>query len=69
MGFKHGQYLKFGAGNKDNQADAGLRSDAGWRGEMTYEEAPLANLYLTMLHKLGVEAASFAGSKSTVSEI
>lgn len=69
MGFKHGQYLKFGSGNEDNQADAGIRSDVGWRGEMSYQELPLSNLYLTMLHKLGVEAERFAGSDGSISEI
>ena len=69
MGFKHGQYLKYGRGNEDNQADSGISTDAGWRGEMNYEEAPLSNLYLTMLHKLGVETESFADSTGTLSEV
>jgi hypothetical protein len=33
------------------------------------EKVPLSNLYLTMLHKLGVEAKSFAGSTKTLSEV
>lgn len=69
MGFKHGQYLKYGSGNEDNQADAGIRSDAGWRGQMTYEELPLAKLYLTMLQRLGVETDSFAGCIDTLPEV
>ena len=69
MGFKHGQYLKFGQGNDKQQATSGISSDAGWRGEMDYTELPLSNLYLTMLHKLGVEAKSFAGSTETLSEV
>ena len=69
MGFKHGQYLKFGQGNDKQQATSGISSDAGWRGEMNYTELPLSNLYLTMLHKLGVEAKSFAGSTETLSEV
>ena len=59
MGFKHGQYLKYGQGNDKHQATAGISTDAGWRGEMNYTELPLSNLYLTMLHKLGVEARTF----------
>ena len=62
MGFKHGQYLKFGEGNDKNQATSGIANDSGWQAEMRYTELPLSNLYLTMLHKLGVEAKSFAGS-------
>jgi len=69
MGFKHGQYLKYGQGNEDNQVDAGLQSDAGWTGEASYEEVPLSNLYLTMLQRLGVETESFAGSKKTLTEV
>ena len=69
MGFEHGQYLKFGVGNEDNQADAGTSSDAGWRGEAGYEEEPLSNLYLTMLHKLGIETESFADSTGTFAEV
>ena len=69
MGFRHGQYLKYGTGNEDNQADAGIRSDAGWRGQMTYEELPLARLYLTMLQRLGVETDSFAGCTETLPEV
>jgi hypothetical protein len=69
MGFKHGQYLKYGQGNNKHQATAGISSDAGWRGEMNFSELPTANLYLTMLHKLGIEAKSFAGSTKTLSEV
>jgi len=69
MGFKHGQYLKYGQGNDKQQATSGISSDAGWRGEMDYTELPLSNLYLTMLHKLGVEAKSFAGSTKPLSEV
>jgi len=69
IGFKHGQYLKYGQGNDKHQSTAGISTDAGWRGEMNYTELPLSNLYLTMLHKLGVEAKSFGGSTETFSEV
>ncbi len=69
IGFKHGQYLKYGQGNDKHQATAGISTDAGWRGQMNYTELPLSNLYLTMLHKLGVEAKSFGGSSETFSEV
>lgn len=69
MGFKHGQYLKYGSGNEDNQATSGISTDAGWRGEVNYQELPLSNLYLTMLHKLGVETDSFGGSTTTLAEV
>jgi len=69
MGFKHAQYLKYGQGNDKHQATAGISTDAGWRAEMNYSELPLSNLYLTMLHKLGVETERFAGSTKTLSEV
>ena len=69
MGFKHGQYLKYGQGNEENQSTSGISTDVGWRGEMNYEELPLSNLYLTMLHKLGVETDTFGGSAKTLSEV
>ena len=69
MGFHHGQYLKYGQGNEDNQSDAGISTDAGWRGEMDYQELPLSNLYLTMLHKLGIETDHFADSTNTLAEV
>ena len=69
MGFRHGQYLKFGEGNDKNQATSGIANDSGWQAEMRYTELPLSNLYLTMLHKLGVEAKSFGGSTEALSGV
>jgi len=69
MGFQHGQYLKYGSGNKYNQATSGISTDAGWREEVNYQELPLSNLYLTMLHKLGVETDHFADSTNTLAEV
>ena len=69
MGFKHGQYLKYGQGNDKHQATSGISTDSGWQAEMRYTELPLSNLYLTMLHKLGVEAKSFGGSTERLSEV
>ena len=58
-----------GRGNNKHQATAGISTDAGWRAEMDFTELPLSNLYLTMLHKLGVETKSFGGSTETLSEV
>ena len=69
MGFKHGQHLQYGQGNEKNQAASGISTAAGWRADMGYTELPLSNLYLTMLHKLGVEAESFGGSTETLKEV
>ena len=69
LGFKHGHFLKYGQGNETNQSTSGISSDSGWQGAMNYTELPLSNLYLTMLHKLGVETNSFGGSSETLSEV
>ena len=69
LGFKNGRYLKFGTGNEDNQAGAGIVTDAGWRGKMEAEELPLAQLFVTILQRLGVEIQSFAGSTGTLSRV
>ena len=69
LGFSNGRYLKFGKGNEDNQAGAGIVTDAGWRGRVEVEELPLANLFVTVLQRLGVETDSFAGYTGTLSRV
>ena len=69
LGFENGRYLKFGVGNEDNQAGAGITSDAGWRGKVEIEELPLANLFVTILQRLGVETDSFAGYTGTLKRV
>jgi hypothetical protein len=69
LGFTNGRYLKFGIGNEDNQAGAGIVSDAGWRGRIEAEELPLAQLFVTILQRLGVETDSFAGYTGTLSRV
>ena len=66
MGFEHGQYRKY---NITNQATSGIANDSGWQAEMGATELPLSNLYLTMLHRLGVETDSFGGSTEALSEV
>lgn len=69
LGFTNGRYLKFGKGNEDNQAGAGIVSDAGWTGKMEVEELPLAKLFVTILQRLGVESDSFGGENGTLSRV
>ena len=66
MGFEHGQYRTY---NSSNQATSGIANDSGWQAEMRDTELPLSNLYLSMLHKLGVETESFGGSTEPLSEV
>ena len=69
LGFKNGRYLKFGKGNENNQAGAGIASDKGWRGKVEAEELPLSRLFVTVLQRLGVETQSFGGSTGTLSGV
>lgn len=61
LGFENGRYLKFGKGNEDNQAGAGIVSDKGWRSKVEVEELPLSHLFVTILQRLGVETETFGG--------
>jgi len=68
MGFKHGQFL-------DNAGASAYLG--GWKkGEKEpykmrppHNDRPLANLFVTMLQKLGVETDTFADSTGTVSDV
>lgn len=67
MGFKHGQYLNYGPDKPQGGAWLGGREP--WQIESKHEDKPLANLYVTMLQRLGVETETFADSTGTVEEV
>jgi Protein of unknown function (DUF1552) len=69
LGFTNGRYLKFGKGNEDNQAGAGIDTDAGWQGKVEAEELPLAKLFVTILQRLGIKTNSFAGYTGSLSRV
>ena len=69
LGFKNGRYLKFGKGNEDNQAHAGIASDVGWRSDPEHHELPLAHLFVTILKRLGVETDEFAGHQGDLARV
>ena len=69
LGFVNGRYLKFGKGNEDNQAGAGIDTDAGWQGEVQVEEEPLAKLFTTIAQRFGVETDTFAGTTGTLTRV
>ena len=69
LGFNNGRYLKFGSGNEDNQAGAGIVSDAGWRGKIEAEELPLAQLFVTILQRFDIETDKFAGISGTLGRV
>ena len=66
FGFSNGRYLKFGKGNEDNQAGAGIDTDSGWQGKVEVEELPLSQMFVTVLQRLGVETDSFGGVQGTL---
>ena len=67
MDFKHGQYLDYaGAHAFSGSWDGGQEP---WQREFTHEDTPLANLFLTMLHRLGIETDSFADSTGVIADV
>lgn len=67
MGFAHGQYLDFaGASAYAGGWDGGAEP---WQREFSTEEIPLANLFVTMLQRLGVQAESFADSTGALAGV
>lgn len=69
LGFTNGRYLKFGKGNEDNQAGAGIDTDSGWQSKVAVEEEPLAHLFVTILQRLGVATEEFAGYKGGLARV
>lgn len=67
IGFKHGQYLNYAGENQAGGAWNG--GTEPWQKEATREDIPLANLFVTMLQRLGVETDSFADSTGTLDDI
>ena len=67
MGFKHGQYLNYAGDNPDGGAWTGGREP--WQREISHEDQPLGNLFVTMLQRLGVETDSFADSTGTLDHV
>ncbi|MEO8494447.1 MAG: hypothetical protein ABI614_05225, partial [Planctomycetota bacterium] len=67
MGFKHGQYLNFAGDNPAGGAWSGGREP--WQKEVTHEDIPLSNLFVTMLQRLGVKTDRFADSTGTLDEV
>jgi len=64
MGFQHGQYVNYVGANAFGGSWDGGREP--WQQEFTHEDKPLANLFVTMLQRLGVETESFAYSTSAM---
>ena len=67
MGFKHGQYINHAGMNFQGGPWLGKREP--WQDEAKGEDLPLANLFVTMLQRLGVETDSFADSTGIVEHL
>ena len=67
LGFKHGQYLNYAGDNPQGGAWTGGREP--WQKEITHEDIPLSNLFVTMLQRLGVETDEFADSTGTIADV
>ena len=64
MGFNHGQYINnAGANPQGGPWDGGQEP---WQEDIQKEDAPLGNVYVTMLKQLGVQVDSFGGSNGEV---
>ena len=64
MGFSHGQYINnAGANPQGGPWDGGQEP---WQEDIQKEDAPLGNVFVTMLKQLGVQVDSFGGSNGEV---
>ena len=67
MGLRHGRYVDHAGGEMFGGAWTGGREP--WQQEFEREDRPLGELYLAMLHRLGVPAESFAGCDSPLAGV
>lgn len=67
MGFRHGRYLNLAGANPEAGAwDGGTEP---WQKEVSREDVPLSDLFLTLLHRLGVETETFGGSSTAFGQV
>ncbi len=64
IGFAHGQYINHAGTNFQGGPWMGSREP--WQDKATGEDLPLCNVFLTMLHRLGVQTDSFGDSTGTL---
>jgi len=67
MGFQHGRYINHAGMNFQGGPWLGKREP--WQNEAKEEDLPLANLFVTMLQRLGTKDERFADSTGTLSNI
>ncbi|MCA9151613.1 MAG: DUF1552 domain-containing protein, partial [Planctomycetales bacterium] len=67
LGFKHAQYINHAGMNFQGGPWLGDREP--WQDAVKGEDIPLANLFVTMLQRLGVQTDSFADSTGVIANI
>lgn len=67
MGFRHGQFLNYVGDNAFGGAWNG--GTEPWQRKFDREDRPLGELYVTMLRRLGVDVAEFAGCRQGIDEV
>ncbi|MFM7056580.1 MAG: DUF1552 domain-containing protein [Planctomycetota bacterium] len=67
MGFRHNQYLNYGPQNPEGGAWEGGQEP--WQKDVTHEDKPLSNLFVSILQKLGTPAEKFADSTGKVDAV
>ncbi len=67
MGFQHGRYLNYAGDNPDGGPWNGGREP--WQKEITHEDIPLSNLFVTVLQRLGVKTDKFSDSTGTLDAV
>jgi len=68
MGVSHGQYLNY-AGTQAYRGGWKPGDPEPWTQKATQEDRPLSNLFVSMLHCLGVETNTFADSAGKLDEV
>ncbi|MEM7235749.1 MAG: DUF1552 domain-containing protein, partial [Planctomycetota bacterium] len=68
MGVQHGRYLNY-AGAEAYRGGWAPGDKEPWQNKAAREDLPLSNLFVSMLHRLGVEAKSFSDSTGRLKEI
>jgi len=67
MGLQHGQYLNHAGASAQGGAWDGGREP--WQVDITKEDKPLSNVFVTMLKQLGIKTDRFADSDGVVTEL
>ena len=68
MGLQHGRYLNYAGGNAYSGGWAPGDPEP-WTEKASHEDLPMSNLFVSMLHRLGVETDSFSDSTGKLKDV